>query len=362
MASRRPSTLGIVPEGTVSLAMGEPFGGTPEVVVDAAITSLRRGRTRYAPLTGDPSLRARVARHLGDGVTEAGVVLTHGASAGLAAVVLALVDQGDRVVLPEPTYSLYADHVAMAGGNVDWVSTLPEGGLDLDRLAELVPGSKLVMLCNPSNPTGRILSESDLRGLADLAAAHGAWVLVDEAYRDIVFDAGTFTSALSLSATHPNVVCCGTFSKSYAMTGWRLGWVACGEELAADVNLIHRSINGALNTFVQDAAHVALELPADHLATLVAGFRERRDLVVDALEGLEGVTLARPQGAFYAFPRIEGVTDSRAFTMRLAQRGVLVRAGWEYGPSGEGHVRISFATDLDALRLGLDRLRDYLAT
>lgn len=361
-ASRRPASLGTTPAGCVSLAIGEPYGGTPDPIVAAAVTALDHGRTGYAPLTGNPDLRDGVATDLGGGLTAANVVLTHGASAGLASVILALIDPGDRVLIPEPTYSLYADQVALAGGQVVWTANHLDGRLDLDRLAGEIAGARMVVICNPGNPTGRIYPSTDVRALIELAAAAGAWVLVDEAYRDLVFDDTPMTSAVSMMGTADNVMVCGTFSKSYAMTGWRLGWIAAPPSAAAAINLVHRTVNGALNTFVQDAGLAALTLPADHLATMLAGYRQRRDLVMGTLGDLDGVTLAPPQGAFYAFPRIAGCTDSRSLTADLAEAGVLVRAGWEFGPSGEGHVRLSFATDLDSLRTGLDRLVEHLST
>lgn len=358
--SRRPANLGARVDGAISLAMGEPFGGTPQPIVDAAVMALRSGRTRYEPLTGSPRLRARLAEHLtqrsGVALDAGNVVVTHGATAGLAAAILTLVRPGDVVVLPEPTYSLYADHVAMAGGQVRWVACGTTGRLPIDTLARAVAGARMVVLCNPGNPTGRVVPPDDIQALADLTDRHEAYLLVDEAYSDIVFDGLTVTTALTHLLTHPRIVGCGTFSKTYAMTGWRLGWIVARADLADRINLVHRTINGSLATFVQDAALAALDLPAEYIERLRREFEIRRDLVVEALSSVPTVELATPQGAFYAFPRIHGCTDSHEITTRLAADGVLVRAGREFGPSGEGHLRVSFATDLATLEEGLDRL------
>ena len=225
-SSRRPANLGTVTEGTVSLAMGEPFAETPDAVVKAAVASLQRGRTRYAPQTGEPALRRALAERLshthGAKIDEDQVILTHGASAGIAALILGLVDPGDRIVLPEPTYSLYADHVAMAGGTVTWVANHPDGRLDLDALAAAMPGSKAVIVCTPSNPTGRVIPKANLVALRGLADAAGTVLVSDEAYADIVFDGADAASVLSLARSVESI-CIGTFSKSYAKTGWRLG-------------------------------------------------------------------------------------------------------------------------------------------
>ena len=362
--SRRPANLGAAQADVVSLAMGEPFADTPDVVVEAAIDALRRGRTRYAPQSGDPELQEGLAQMLerrrGARVRAEEVVLTHGASAGLAAVIMSVVDPGDRVVLPEPTYSLYADHVAMAGGVVDWIANSADGRLDLEALASALPGARAVIVCNPSNPTGRVIPPEDLLSLAKIANEHGVVLISDEAYADIVFDGVQFTSALGLDGGE--TICVGTFSKSYAMTGWRLGFVVADAARAADINRIHRTINGSINTFVQDAALAALSLPDDHFSGMVSAYAERRDYTVGRLAELPMVSMARPEGAFYAFPRIDSPRSAAELAALLADRGgVLVRAGSEYGPSGEGHLRLSFATDLSSLEEGLDRFADTLS-
>jgi len=358
--SRRPASLGSVPPGAISLAMGEPDADTPALVVDAAIGALRAGRTRYEPLTGSPLLREAIARRLseesGATVTADRVVVTHGATAGLAAAIIAIVGPGDTVVLPEPTYSLYADHVAMAGGQVVWVPTCADGRLRLDLIEQAAPGAALIVLCNPGNPTGQVVPTEDVSALVDIAARHGAYLLSDEAYADIVFDGVEVASIVRYPGAPEIAICCRTFSKSYAMTGWRLGYVTAPEEIASRINLIHRTLNGALATFVQDAGVAALALPDEHVTRLRHVLQERRDLVVDAMKDVPFIDLATPRGAFYAFPRVDRAAPSQELAEVLASRGgVLVRAGSEYGPSGEGHLRLSFATGEQALRTGIER-------
>ncbi|MFI6369167.1 pyridoxal phosphate-dependent aminotransferase [Nocardia sp. NPDC050630] len=362
--SRRSASLGAIPSGAISLAMGEPFAGTDSRITEAAMASARSGNTRYEALTGSSALREAIAKTLSAQydrcIGAQAVVPTHGASAGLAAAILALVDPGDRVVIPEPTYSLYADHVAMAGGQVDWVPIGPDGSLDLEAIGERIQGARMVILCNPGNPSGRIHSRHEIDTVAAAAAESNCYLISDEAYCDIVFDGLEFASVLSKPEYADIVVCCRTFSKSFAMTGWRLGYVVAGAAVADAVNLVHRTVNGALNSFVQHAGVAALGLADDLLTGLAEQYQYRRDLVVDNLHGIPGVHLARPQGAFYAFPRVDMDISSDDLTQRMADAGVLVRSGREYGPSGEGHFRISFATDTDSLTAGLDRVRKVL--
>lgn len=364
-ASRRPSTLGAAVAGSISLAMGEPDAGTPEAITAAAIHELASGNTRYAPMTGSPELKAAVAKHVqrenGRYTTAAEIVLTHGGSAGLAATIMALVNPGDTVLIPEPTYSLYADHVAMVGGIVSWIPNREDGSLDLGMIREQAAGARMVILCNPGNPTGRVYPQSDLLALEQVLAENPELVLLsDEAYASIIFDGLGFTSALSLETVQDQIIGCGTFSKTYAMTGWRLGHVVAAPDIAARINLIHRTINGPLNTFVQHAAITALQTGAGKLRDVTDSYQKRRDIVLEHLGGRPRVSLLAPQGAFYAFVKVDSTLDSVALAARFAEGGVLVRAGSEFGPSGEGHVRLSFATAPDTLAEGLRRFARVL--
>jgi aspartate aminotransferase len=344
--------------------MGEPDSGTPAAVVDAAIAALNKGRTRYAPITGSPELRDAIAAQTtskyGRDTHPREIILTHGGSAGLAATMIALINPGDRVLIPEPTYSLYADHVAMVGAECVWVPNLTDGSLDIESLREEAPSASMIILCNPGNPTGRVYPDADLHHLEQLLVDNpDLLLLADEAYSDITFDGAPYTSALALTQARDQVICSSTFSKTYAMTGWRLGHIVAPAALADRINLIHRTINGPLNTFVQHAAITALQTSDAELKAAARSYQERRDLVVQRLSGVPGIEMLTPQGAFYAFPRITSGLSSDEMTARFADAGVLVRSGSEFGPSGEGHIRISFATDVDTLDEGLRR---FIAT
>lgn len=359
-SSRRPKSLGAGRPGAISLAMGEPDSGTPAAIVEAATNALASGRTRYAPMPGSPELQRAIAKHTfakyARPTMSEEIVLTHGGSAGLAATMLALVNAGDRILIPEPTYSLYADHAAMIGAEVIWVPNLPDGSLDLNTLQQEAATARMIILCNPGNPTGRVYPDSDLHLLEQLLQDNpGLLLLADEAYADITFDGGIFTSAITLENVRDQVICCSTFSKTYAMTGWRLGHVVAPVELANRINTIHRTINGPLSTFIQDAALTALKIPDADLQATAASYQQRRDVVLDLLSGLPGVEMLPPQGAFYAFPKINSPLSSDEMTARFTEAGVLVRSGSEFGPSGEGHIRISFATDVESLKEGLAR-------
>lgn len=362
--SRRPASLGQVPPGAVSLAMGEPAGGTPGPIIEAAEAALRAGRTTYPPMLGTPELRTAIAAHLHLG--RAGgrpidqVVVTHGAAAGLAAVFLAHLNAGDRVVLPEPTYSLYADLVAMAGAETEWVGARPDGTLDPERVLASLVGARMLVLCHPSNPTGEVLHPDVLKALIERCEHRGVLCVVDEAYRDILLDDSVrFQSSAEWLGTSEHVVLVSTFSKTFSMTGWRLGYAAGPADVLARVGTVHQTFNGQSAMFVQDAAIRAFEVLPSVLPPLLEHYRENCNLVVQALQELGPVvTFAEPGGAFYAFPRIHTELTSDELVERFTAGGVLVRSGREFGPSGEGFVRMSFSGERAAVTEGLRRFTE----
>lgn len=361
-ASRRPASLGEVPDGVVSLAIGEPAGTTPPSIIAEAHEAMLEGRTRYAPTSGTEELRSAVLRYLGaSGSTVAdprSVVITHGAAAGLASVIQALVEPGERVVIPEPTYSLYADLVALTGGETVWVPPQPDGRVHVDRVLESVPDARMLILCHPSNPTGEVLSPAAVHALITECERHGVLCVLDEAYRDLILaEDASYTSGAEFLDSSQGVIVVGTFSKTFAMTGWRLGFVAASPLVAEDVGFVHRTFNGAISMSTQDAASRAFDLLPDLLTEVRQHYASNLNLVIEALESSDRVSLARPQGAFYAFPKLATSATSDEMITHFAQHGVLLRSGREFGPSGEGFVRLSFSGETTQVDEGLQRMR-----
>ncbi|HWD06319.1 MAG TPA: aminotransferase class I/II-fold pyridoxal phosphate-dependent enzyme [Amycolatopsis sp.] len=360
--STRPA-LSPAPPGAISLAMGEPDFPTPPAIVEAAARALRDGHTHYADQNGLPALRNAIAERL-PGTTPPepeDVLVTHGATGALAAVIFAMIGPGDRVVIPEPAYSLYADLVTLAGGIVDFVPLDRSLHWDLDRLADALPGAAMVVFSNPANPTGIVHRPDELQALGDLVAGSDTVVVADEAYHRLVYPGHTFRSAREIDSLRDRVVYVQTFSKTYAMTGWRVGYLTGPPAVVRAAARVHRTMNGSMNTAVQAAALAALELPDAAVEPMLAAYRSRRELVVDELTHAPGVLLLPPEGAFYALLKYQAELPADDVARRLAQRGVLVRAGSEYGPTGDGHVRISFAAAEDDLRTGISRLRSCFA-
>lgn len=364
----------------MSLAMGEPHANTSPAIVASAVQSLHSGRTHYAPASGEPDLLSALAAHESlrnnRTISVSQIVLGHGATGILSALTLALVAPGDRVVIPEPTYSLYTDLLALVDAEVILVPNHDDGSLDLDRISRELQTASMLIVCNPCNPTGAVYTAEVMQRLAQILSANPQVLLVaDEAYCDIVFDNSTFVSALSLdhetqlSNTESDVgpwlcervIKVGTFSKTYAMTGWRLGYAVATPEVARRIDLIHRTLNGSITTFSQDAAMTALATDESELQAMRWAYQQRRDIVVEALSDIDRVEVHSPAGAFYALPRIVSSLTSAQLVDEFARGGVLVRAGSEYGPSGEGHVRLSFATDQETLCEGLRRFATVVA-
>jgi aspartate aminotransferase len=236
----------------------------------------------------------------------------------------------------------------------------PDLHWDLDALAAALPGAAMMIFSNPSNPTGIVHREQELQALGKLLDGSDVLVVSDEAYHRLVYPGHALTSALEVESLRDRTVYVQTFSKTYAMTGWRVGYLTGPREVVDAAAHVHRTSNGSLNTAVQYAALAALELPDGVVEAMVDRYRQRRELVVAQLSGVPGLHLVPPEGAFYGFLRYDNDLPSEEVARELAERKVMVRAGAEYGPSGEGHIRISFAASEDDLRTGLARIVRHL--
>ena len=361
--SRRSRTL---PEGDVALLdAGDPDAPTAEHVRRALHEAVEAGATHYGHPFGDPDLRAALAARAsattGWPVAPGRVLVTHGASGGLGAAILATVDPGDRVLLQDPTYSLYADQVRVAGGLPVSVPTRPDFHLDAERLAAAAPGARMIVLCHPSNPTGVVHSRDELEAVAAIAERHDLLVLADEAYDAIIHPPTRFVSTLEIPALEPRLLYCQTLSKTYAMTGWRVGWVIAPEPLAAAVGRLHVTLHGPMNTAVQRAALAAVTGPDDATGEMLRTYARRRSHVIAALAAMPGVVCPPPEATFYAFLRYPQAVDAVTMQARCLEGGVALRAGSEFGDGGERHLRLSYTAADDDLDRGLERLAAVLA-
>ena len=348
----------------VSLAMGEPNFDTPARIRQAADAALAAGYTHYAPLKGDIQLREALAQRMstlrGGPVDVDQVIVTHGGSGGLAAAILGIVDPGDTVVVPDPTYSLYADLVSLAGGRLVPVPLTDDLHWDLDRLRDALVGARLFVFCNPGNPTGIVHTGAELEALGRMLDGTDTLVISDEAYSELVFGTEPFRSAWQVPALAERTVYCQTFSKSYAMTGWRVGYLAGPADVIAAAARVHATFNGSPNTAVQRAALVAVNECADDVIAMREVYRRRRALMLDGLRQIPSLSITEPDGAFYCFPRYHADLPATDVVAHLRSHGVATRPGSEFGRHGEHHIRLSYAASDEAIEEGVLRLAKAL--
>ena len=355
-------------ERVLHFELGRPDFDTPGYIKRAAIERLQAGDVFYTPNRGILELREAIARDLthrkGVPADAAHVIVTAGASEGVLDTLLALVNPGDEVLVPDPGWVNYASVTRFAGGVPVGYALRDERGFmpDPEELERLVtPRTKAIVLINPGNPTGAVLDEGTLVGIADIARGHDLAVIADEIYERFTYDGARHVSMASLPGMAERTVTLGGFSKAYSMTGWRVGWVLAPDALLGPIATIHQQNSNCAASFSQYACVVALEGERGEVERMVEAYRERRDAVVAGLAGVPGISCVVPAGAFYAFANIAGVADDdTAFARELLEREhVAVVPGRVFGPTGAGHIRISFASSLADVREGMDRLARF---
>ena len=355
----------------VHLEIGEPDFATPDNIVEAGISAMQNGYTHYTPASGifeaREAVAAFVSRTLKTEVEPTEVVLVPGSKNVLLFTLLACIEPGDEVILPDPGYPAYASQVNFIGGVVKTVTLREDTGfrMDLDELASLVtPKTRMLIVNTPQNPTGGVLTEDDVKFVCDLAQEHDLLVVSDEIYSQLVYGFH-HVSPLSQPGMRERTVLMDGLSKSYAMTGWRLGYAVAPKALAAKLDQLMINSSSCAAGFTQMAAIEALSAPeSEHaVARMVKVFEHRRNLVVDGLNEIPGMRCARPQGSFYVFPNIEGTGfDEHELADRLlAEAGVAVLPGTAFGHAGKGFIRLAYTQSEDELKLGLERIGEFIA-
>jgi aspartate aminotransferase len=364
-AAGRARALEATGREVIHLEIGEPDFDTPVNIREAAKRALDAGATHYAPFPGIPDLRAAIAEDFstrrGMAVAPEAVFVTVGGKGVMYYAIMALVDPGDEVIVPDPGYPIYASVTRFVGGTVVPISIRQDNDfrLDIDELASLVTArTKMIVLNSPANPTGGVLTLEDLERIAAIAQEHDLTVLSDEIYSRILYE-GEHVSIATLPGMAERTIVLDGFSKTYAMTGWRLGYAIVPESLAfAFGRLIINSVSSA-TTFAQVGAVEALRGPQDAVDAMVAEFHARRDLIVDGLNSLPGITCLRPKGAFYVFPDVSGTgrTGDEIAHMLLHEAGVSVLSGTAFGEVGTDHIRLSYANSRAQLSRAIDKMR-----
>jgi aspartate/methionine/tyrosine aminotransferase len=353
------------PAGTIALHIGDPSFVTPDYIRDAAIEAIRAGYTHYPPASGDAQLRQALADQLstqgGGSFRPDDVFITNGANSALYAAMVAYLDPGDEVLLHDPTYSLYQDIALAIGATVVQVPWSSDLHLDVDALEKAVtPRTRMFVLNNPCNPTGIVLTQAETRAVADFVLRHDLLLVADEAYDHLVYDGRRFVSMASYAELAENAIVVNTCSKTFAMTGWRVGYMAARGGLLKPAGDIHRTALGTVNWIAQRAAVAAFTHDPGWKQAMLAEFTKRRDLMWSMVNDISGLSCAKPEGTFYAFPRVEVPLTSEQLSDHLTQQGVAVRSGTEYGPRGEGFIRLSFAGEIAQFKPGLERLAEAM--
>ena len=352
----------------IHLQIGEPDFDTPPHIVEAAVKALRDGETHYCPAPGIPALReacaAHLSQHRGLDVRPESILVTPGAKPFLFFGVLATCDPGDEVIYPNPGFPIYESVIRWAGATPVPLPIREDRGFAFtaDDLAErLTPRTKMVILNSPANPTGGIVDRALNAQIAKVLAGHDCWILSDEVYSEMLYDAQHDTITAHEGLLDRTLLLDG-FSKTFAMTGWRLGYCHVPAPLVEPITRLIINSNSCTAPFVQLAGVAALEGPRTEVDAMMDAFRARRTAIVEGLNALPGVSCIEPRGAFYAFPNVKGTgLPAKELADRLLEEsGVAVLSGTAFGEEGEGYLRLSYANSLENIAEALDLMRAQL--
>lgn len=349
----------------VHLEIGEPDFDTPKNIVDAAMNAIGKGYTHYGPSAGLPEARKAFAEYVsrtrGVPVDPLQVVITPGAKPIIFFTILALLDPGDEVIYPDPGFPIYESMAQYVGARRVPLPLKEENNFafDPDQLESLITKkTRLVIINSPHNPTGGVLPKETIARLSELAVKHDFYVLSDEIYSRVIYDGAHNVSPYSFPGMPERTIVLDGHSKTYAMTGWRLGYGVFPKEMAARVAKLQTNSTSCTCSFTQMAGMEALTGPQDSVDAMLREFKTRRDLVVEGLNKIKGFRCHRPSGAFYVFPNITatGKTSKEMENFLMEEAGVAVLAGTSFGPQGEGFVRLSYANSQANLKKAIEKI------
>ena len=351
----------------IHLEIGEPDFDTPSNIKEAAIKAMKTGYTHYVPAAGIPELRTAIAECLsesrGISVDPDDVVVTPGAKPIIFFSILACVEPGDEVMYPNPGFPIYESMVNFVGAKPVPMPLKEENNFAIDNddtADKITKRTKMIILNSPENPTGGVLSKENLEVIADkIKRRDDIFVLTDEVYSQIIYE-GKHTSLASMPGMQEKTILLDGFSKTYAMTGWRLGYAAMRKDLAQKVTQLMINSNSCTSAFTQMAGVEALRGPQTEAKKFVEEFRKRREVIVDGLNGIKGITCKKPRGAFYVFPSVKSFKmESKKLADHILQdAGVAVLSGTAFGSYGEGYLRLSFANSVENIKKAMERISE----
>jgi len=369
-AIRRMLELSAGMKNVVHLEQGEPDFTTPKHILKAAIEATEKGFTHYTEIDGTLELRQAIAEKLEkengvDADPQTKITVTSGSQEAMLIAALGFLNKGDEALILDPYYPAYFEDVLIAEAQPVTVP-LDEGKgyeIELEALeSKVTKRTRMIWLCNPSNPTGHVFSKQDLEIIAEVVQKHDLIVFVDEIYEKIVYDSVRHISIGSLPGMEDRTITVNGFSKAYAMTGWRIGYVVAGKRLSGILRKLHYYAVLCPNAISQKAAFAALIGPQDCVQEMVTEYARRRELVLNELEKIGSLSYTIPKGAFYVFPNFSNFerSDEVMATNLLKEAGVVTAPGSGFGRAGEGHLRISYSVSYEQVKEGMKRIRKYL--
>jgi aspartate/methionine/tyrosine aminotransferase len=354
-------------EKLIHFELGEPDFDTPKHIKEAAKQALDEGCTHYAPNAGILELREAIAEKLkkennfeADPVTQ--ICVTVGSQEAAYLAIMCTIEAGDEVLITDPSYYTYRNCVHMAGGKPIFVPVKKENEfrLDPDDLEKMITSkSKMVIINSPCNPTGAVMAKDDLQAIDELAIKHNLLVLSDEIYEKITYDGQKHYSIAALSKEPGRIITVNGFSKAYAMTGWRVGYVVASKMIISEVVKMQQSALSSVTTFAQKGAVAALRGPQEPVLNMLKEFEKRREVIIDGLNKIEGFSVIKPKGAFYVFVDVRklGKPSLEVSDYLLNEAKVVTTPGAAFGENGEGYIRISYATSIENIKEGLSRIK-----
>ncbi|MHB8910664.1 MAG: pyridoxal phosphate-dependent aminotransferase [Syntrophales bacterium] len=363
--SERTQRRLIFPKDLIRLEMGEPDFPTPAHIQEAACRAMRDNYTHYGNAYGEPALREAVCvslkRDFGVERQPENVLITSGGIAAIHTVCATYLNSGDEVLIPDPEYSAYADSVTLFGGTPVFVPLRDDFHLDFEAVEKsITKKTKLAFISSPGNPTSRVLREDEILHLARLAVAHDFLLALDETYYKLLYGGVKFLSICQIEEVRSHAIMLNSFSKAYAMTGWRVGYMVADAPMIKDLVTFHKAMTICPNVPAQMACAAAATGPQECVETMRREYEKRKALVAERLDRIRGLTTPPCEGAFYFFPRFDHPLTSQEMTEYLFTKGIMVRSGTEYGAGGQKHFRICFATSVETLEAGMDRLKRAL--
>lgn len=352
----------------IHLEIGDPDFDTPDNIKQSAVDSIVRGETHYVSSWGIPDLidAVQIATQRSRGFTPSAnqILVTPGANIGIFYAIFCVANPGDEVLVPDPGFPTYLSALAMCGVVPVPYTLDPNNsfGVNLVELeSRITPRTRMIILTSPNNPSGSVLSKVELESIYEIAAKHNIYLYSDEIYSRMVYEKSDFYSISELDACRERVILANGFSKAFAMTGWRLGVLVAPEPLAEKMMLILQTTSSCVSPFIQRAGAEAINGTQREVEDMMSEYRRRRDLLVEGLNSIPGISCESPKGAFYVFADVSsfGISSEDFATRALEDAGIAILPGTDFGPNGEGFVRLSFANSISRLGDALVRLRAF---